>query len=106
MPIDCWGEEAGIFQLTRTEERFLQLIKCRQSTECRICETKIPSKSYCLGGGYSKFCLKCYEKFLKNFAESIKQYEKQAIDLLNDIKSKEDKFKKNNMLAVLEDNGK
>jgi len=102
MPIDIWGEKAGIFSLTKTEARFLGLIKSRKDSECHVCDKIIPEKSYCLGSGYAKICLKCAPKFLKNFIDSLEIYKSDVGFVLKDLKDNNDKYIKNNMLANLE----
>jgi hypothetical protein len=112
MPIRLWGtidingnSKIGKFDLSKSEGKVFTLIKCRNKTSCQRCDENIPSKSYCLGSGYHKICLKCAEPFIKSFLSSLKDYEKMGDELLKDIKAKEPQMTKNNILAKVEDNG-
>jgi len=102
MGINLWGEESGKFLLTKTEENSLRLIKCREPTSCGRCKSKIPSKSYCLGGGYYKVCIKCIEPFLNKFTKSLEGYQNKVEEIIKEFKSNEQKFVKNNILAKVE----
>jgi len=104
MGINLWGEEnCGKFSLTKTEENALRLIKCRENASCVKCKSRIPTKSYCLGGGYYKVCIRCIEPFLNNFVGSLEGYQSQVKLTINEFKAKEQEFIKNNILAKVED---
>jgi len=104
--IGTWGDDSGELNLYKTDENMLRVVKIRNGTTCSVCDRKISPKSYCLGGGYHKICLNCYEKFLNNFIKSLDGYKEKAKALIESIKSKENKLTKNNILAKVEDNGK
>ena len=104
MNIDCWGDKAGVLKLNTCDERMLKLAKSRVSSKCGLCKKHIPMGSYCLGGGcYTKICLKCYESFLFNFLNSLEAYKNKAKYLIDEIKSKNQRLMKNNILAKVGD---
>jgi len=101
--IKLGGGNSGILKLPNTDESLLRIVKCRKSAECPSCEKRISCGSYCLGLGYFKICLECYEKFLGNFLKSLNEYTAQAKRLLEEIKAQEKMMLKNNILAKVKD---
>jgi len=101
--LSLWGENSGKLSLNKLEENSLRLIKCREPTDCVKCKSRISAKSYCLGGGYCKVCIKCIEPFLNNFSVSLEGYKNKIKEILNDFKGNEKQYIKNNILAKVED---
>ena len=104
MGMNFYGETSGKFFLSGPEDKTFSIIKTRTDASCLMCKQQIPSKSYCLGGGYTKICINCSEAYIKNFLESLKDYEKQAEGLVASLKSQGQKIAKNNILAKVEFN--
>ena len=96
-------ENTGHFIMHNTEERTMNLIKCKVAHQCNYCKEHIPSKSYCLGTGYVRVCLKCMPIFLNNMLNSFKDYQDKCEILLKNIANKEQEMIKNNILAKMED---
>jgi len=94
----------GKFYPFDTDMRQLILTKIRTEHTCKTCGELIPKGSYCVGitrswYSYGKCCLKCAEKFLNKFIESIDEFKKIGQDTLKDIKKNRKKYEQNNTLA-------
>lgn len=104
MSISGWGKDAGSLHLSEVDIGLMKLVKSRIKRDCSLCENAISAGSYCLGIGYCKVCLNCYEPFLNNFLDSLDNLKDMANNLINEIKSKNKTLLKNNILAKVNDN--
>ena len=73
MPLKLWREELGRLVLFKGEEGIFRVTKIKKDSNCNGCEKTIKKGCYCLGGGYSKICLDCANKFINNFNSSLEE---------------------------------
>jgi len=106
MGVNYYGKDAGEFYLFDTEANLLTLIKCRKKIDCSMCHTIIHSGSYCLGKDWTKTCLRCAPKFLKNFIKSMDKFKSEYTELLKSMEARKSEMEKNNMLASLQGQNK
>lgn len=80
--IHTYKNNAGTLELTKGDLELFALTKIRLDASCSMCQKTIKKGCYCLGKGYTKYCLDCSPKLIDNAVKSMKGY----ITTLNKLK--------------------
>lgn len=91
----------GEVQLWKSDEDSLSISKIRNKCHCFKCKKSIPSGTYCVGRGWTKFCLECspklWEDAKKGFEEMIDFVKGQE----EKLKTNKETYEKNNLVAMI-----
>jgi hypothetical protein len=92
---------AGILELTKCDLELFGLNKIRLDSTCKICQKTIKKGCYCLGKGYSKYCLDCSPKLIDNAVKSMKGYTITLKKLKANLENNKTEYMRHNLANSL-----
>lgn len=72
--IHTYKNNSGVMELSICDLELFALTKIRVDNKCSMCQKSIKKGCYCLGKGYTKYCLDCSPKVIDNAVNSMGGY--------------------------------